>query len=291
MKNNFYISLLLGTIILCFVSLLIELPFGVNWDPNFIFWMFLSNFLITILLALLIKKNILNGIKLSVVIFLIYFIIGNFNILIEAYIFNVTDRNETIVLLLKGLVLAIIISPVFVFLFRKWKSDDTRLAFEPRSIFQWVWRIVVADLLYLVFYILAGFILYTVYPQLMDFYGDKVPDFSLMINTQFFRALLFIGIALIISRTVNASFFYNALLVGAVFSVIGGIAPLIVPGDEIMPAYIRFGHAFEVGISNFIYGFILTYLVGQKTISPEASNAVKKPVLKSQILLFFKFKS
>lgn len=46
-------------------------------------------------------------------------------------------------------------------------------------------------------------------------------------------------------------------------SIIGGIAPLILPGSE-MPAYIRIGHSFEVGISNFLYGLLLGYLLNQK---------------------------
>lgn len=266
MKKNFFISLILGTLLLCFISFLIELPFGVNWDVKFIFWMFFSNFLITFLLGLLIKNSVLFGLKLALMIFIVFSIIGNFSLLIEAYIFNVTDRNETIQIMLQGFILALITSPLLVYIFKKWKPDDILLSFEPRSIFQWLWRIVLADLLYLFFYILAGFILYTVYPKLMDFYGDKIPDFSLMINTQFFRALLFIGVAIIISRYTNTSIFNRALLTGAVFSILGGIAPLILPGDEVMPGFIRFGHAFEVGISNFLYGLILTYLVGQKII-------------------------
>jgi hypothetical protein len=53
----------------------------------------------------------------------------------------------------------------------------------------------------------------------------------------------------------------KALLIGLVFSILGGIAPLI-PPNEFMPADIRIGHGFEVGVSNLIYGVILGYLWG-----------------------------
>lgn len=283
MKNNFFISVILGTLLLCFISFMVELPFGVNWDVNYLFWMFFSNFLITFFLGLLIKNSVLNGLKLALMIFIVYSIIGNFNILIEAYIFNVTDRNETIQIMLQGFILALITSPLLVYVFKKSQPDDILLSFKPRSILQWIWRIVLADLLYLFFYLLAGFILYTVYPRLMEFYGDKVPDFSLMINTQFFRALLFIGVAIIIGRYTNTSIFKRALLTGAVFSILGGIAPLILPGDEVMPGFIRFGHAFEVGISNFLYGLILTYLIGQKIIHHKAHHVPENIQLSNQI--------
>ena len=275
MKNNFFISVLLGTLMLCFVSFIIELPFGISWNSSYIFWMFLSNFMIALLIGLLVRNNVQRKWKLVLNLFLITFIIGNFNILIEAYIFNVTDRYQTFLLIVKGLLLAIITSPLFVYLFGKWKGEYSKLIFKPRSILQWSWRIVAGNLIYLFFYLLAGFVLVNVYPQLMDFYADKIPPFALMINTQFFRAFLFMFIALIIIRNTNLSLFKRALLVGAVFSIFGGIAPLIMPGDEFMPGYVRFGHAFEVGISNFLYGIILVYLIGQKIIEQEKSTDIQ----------------
>ena len=67
----------------------------------------------------------------------------------------------------------------------------------------------------------------------------------------------------------------RALLIGAFFAIVGGLAPLIVPENEHMPDYIRFGHAFEVGISNSLFGFLLTWLVGQKTVSEKLESEVK----------------
>jgi len=282
MKNNFFITALLGTLILSFVSFIIELPFGISWNTSYIFWMLLSNLMIVLLIGLLVRNNVQSGWKLALNIFLITFIIGNINILIEAYIFNVTDRSDTFLLMVKGLLLAIISSPLMVYLFGKWKAKPIKLFFKPKSILQWTWRIVASDLLYLFFYLLAGFVLVNIYPQLMDFYADKIPPFALMINTQFFRALLFIFIAFIIIRNTNLPLFKRALLVGGVFSIFGGIAPLIMPGDEFMPGYVRFGHAFEVGISNFLYGIILVYLIGQKIIEQEKSSDIKNKELSYQ---------
>jgi hypothetical protein len=142
----------------------------------------------------------------------------------------------------------------------------------PRSGFSWLWRTLVGDLLYVFLYLLAGFVLYSVYPQLMDFYKDKVPPFSVMITTQFFRAALFILIAVLISRNTRLSLWHRGLLIGLFFAVVGGLASLIVPENEVMPDYIRFGHAFEVGISNFLFGLILTFLMGQKTVTEDESE-------------------
>jgi hypothetical protein len=102
----------------------------------------------------------------------------------------------------------------------------------------------------------------------MNFYKGKIPPFALIINTQFFRGFIFIAVALIILRTMDSTLAKKALLIGLIFSIFGGIAPLIQP-NEYMPGYVRIGHLFEVGISNFLYGLVLGYLLGQKTIKQE----------------------
>ena len=99
----------------------------------------------------------------------------------------------------------------------------------------------------------------------MEFYKDKIPSSSLIINVQFFRGFVFVGVAILILRTLNLSLIKKAVLIGLIFSILGGIAPLI-PPNEFMPAYVRLGHGFEVGTSNFLYGLVIGYLLGQKTI-------------------------
>ena len=74
------------------------------------------------------------------------------------------------------------------------------------------------------------------------------------------------GVAYLIIQTMNVSTFNRAVFIGLVFAILGGIAPLIPPND-LMPAYVRLGHAFEVGISNSAYGLILGYLLKSKMIA------------------------
>lgn len=275
MRSNFSFSVVISTIVLSLVSIIAETAFGRDLTSNYITWMLVSNLLSVIILGLIIKYNTHTGMRLSLLIFLIYFLIGQFNILIEAYIFDVSDQRQTMLIILQGFLVTLISSPLLVYIFGKWRGQTLKLAFAPRSGLSWTWRTIVGDLLYVFLYLLAGSILVAVYPKLMDFYGDKVPPFSVMINTQFFRALIFIGVAILINRSTKLTLLQRALLIGAFFAVIGGIAPLIVPENELMPSYIRFGHAFEVGISNSLFGFILTFLMGQKIISECKEKAVQ----------------
>ena len=280
MKSNFFTSLVTGTILLTLISLGVEMAFGGQFSGSYLGWFLLSNALVVSILGLIIRNSSLAGIKLSLLIFSIYFLIGHFNLLIEAYLFEVTNAQDTALITIQGLLITLLSSPLLVLIFGKWGGDDEKLVFPSRTKAAWTWRIVLGDLLYVFFYLLAGFILYSVYPQLMDFYEEKIPPFSLMINTQFFRALVLIGAAVLISRTTRLPLLQRALIIGAFFAVIGGLAPLIVPESDHMPDYIRFGHAFEVGISNSLFGFFLTLLIGQKIGVNNIENEIKtQPIL------------
>lgn len=275
MKSNFFTSLVTGTILLTLISLGVEMAFGGQFSGRYLGWFIFSNALVVSILGLIIRNSSLNGIKLSLLIFSIYFLIGHFNLLIEAYLFEVTNAQDTAVITIQGLLITLLSSPLLVLIFGKWSGDEEILDFPSRTKASWTWRIVLGDLLYVFFYLLAGFILYLVYPQLMDFYEEKIPPFSLMINTQFFRALVLIGVAVLISRTTRLPLLQRALIIGAFFAVIGGLAPLIVPENDHMPDYIRFGHAFEVGVSNCLFGFFLTLLIGQKIGVKKVENEIK----------------
>ena len=267
MKLNFFTSTFLGILVLSLISIITEIGLGRALTAPYIGWMVFSCALVATILGLIIRNNTLSGLKLSLHIFLIYFLIGHFNLLIEAYIFDVTNALDTVLVTSQGFLITLIASPILVFIFGKWDGPSRRLVFPPRALTSWTWRIALSDLLYVFFYLLAGMILYAVYPKLMDFYGDKIPPFPLMISTQFFRALIFIVVAILINRNTKLPFFQQAIIVGSFFAIVGGLAPLIIPESEFMPDYIRFGHAFEVGISNSLFGFILTYLIGQKSVT------------------------
>lgn len=135
-------------------------------DIESVFWGILSDFLVVVVLGFYIIKSTLRGLKLTVSIFLIYFVIGHFNILYEAYIFNVTGRLDTLYKMFEGLIIA----AIFATIFDKWKEESTFLTLKKRSIFSWVWRIFLGIILYLFCYLLAGMILQLNYPELMDFY-------------------------------------------------------------------------------------------------------------------------
>lgn len=280
MKTTLFAKSILGALLLTALYMLFNMILGQTSANSNLYWGILSNFLIALLLGYYIMSSSLGGIRLSISVFLIYFMIGHFNLLIEAYIFNVSSRQETALELIRGFFISVTFAPLYVYIFKS-KTAKEAVIFSKRSLLSWLWRILVADILYLFLYIIAGFVLTLVYPQLLEFYEGKIPPFDIMINTQLFiRGFIFIGIALLMLHTLNISAVKKGILIGLTFATLGGIAPLI-PPSELMPSYVRLGHGFEVGISNFVYGVLLTLLLKLKSSAKADINpgiAVKPTV-------------
>lgn len=276
MNSIFFLKVLLATIILTVLNVLLELILGTAPSLSYYGWQVVSNMLIFILLGYYIIHSNLKGIGLALSVFTIYYGIGNLNLIVEAIIFDIVNINVVLNSVPGDLMMAIIISLAIAYLFGKSKVKTEEIEFTRRPVLGWIWRVVVGDILYLIFYIAAGLTLINVYPELMKFYDEKtIPPPELIFGTQLVRGLLFVGVAILISMTVNLSLLKKAVLTGLIFSILGGIAPLILPNEE-MPSYIRFGHIFEVGISNFLYGLVLGYLLRQKIKDEEITTDNKK---------------
>jgi hypothetical protein len=266
MKTNIYLTAFYGAICLSIIHLILSAITAHVPDFSTIAWGLFANYLVALLLGFYIINSNQNTLKTGISVFLIYFLIGHFNILIEAYIFNVSTRYETGREIWLGLLTAIVFSPLYVKFFSR-KKKPLVLGLEKRSPLKWLGRIVAGDFIYLFLYILAGFTLTLIYPKLLEFYEGKLPSMTLLLQTQLFlRGFIFMGVAFLIIQTMNVSTFNRAVFIGLVFAILGGIAPLIPPND-LMPAYVRLGHAFEVGISNSAYGLILGYLLKNKMIA------------------------
>jgi hypothetical protein len=261
-KMNVFTRALLITLLIAVLKSILAFVFGFPSGLVYFLSDFLAAFLVVGVLTFYVSGSVLRGSRLLLAVFAIYCVIGNINIHIEALIFNVTDTSETVFLAFVGVISMLIESAIIVALIGIKDGSFEQKSFKQRSVPGWIGRIAAGVFIYFVIYLAAGMLLVTAYPELTEFYGDKLPPFSLMAITQVVRGLIFVGIAILILRTTAMTTARKALLIGLVFSILGGIAPLI-PPNEFMPADIRIGHGFEVGVSNLIYGVILGYLLGR----------------------------
>ncbi|RLD69402.1 MAG: hypothetical protein DRI95_00050 [Bacteroidetes bacterium] len=267
MKTNKYFRIAAISLLMTALSIVFDLIFNHFQNPISYAWQILANLLIAGTLALYIFKSKYSGLSLFIKVFIIYYVIGYFNIIIEAIIFNVSDLNQSIKILLIGLPYTAISSYLIVWILGKWQISEKvfkEYKYQHRPVFKWILRILGANFSYFPFYIIAGMILMMLNPAMNEFYGDKIPPFlTIAITNLFFRGFVFAAIAILINKTLFGTQRNKAIITGLIFAIIGGIAPLITPND-LMPYTIRLGHGFEVGISNYVFGYIISYMLRQK---------------------------
>jgi hypothetical protein len=87
-----------------------------------------------------------------------------------------------------------------------------------------------------------------------------LPDVPAILAVQVARGLVFCAITYALMRFLALRPAAAALLVGATFCLLGGVAPLLVP-NPYMPASIRYPHMVEVGVSNLLFGVCAAYVL------------------------------
>lgn len=194
------------------------------------------------------------------IVFLIYFGVGWINTVNEAVLFQILPISTAFQSLADGATTAFAITVLLALSLNRMKGSGDPLDATPklRATVVWIWKATVAACLYFFLYCVAGA---AIHPFIEAFYGSrKLPSLGELFVIQFLRGLLYVAVALPWIRSIAISRFRAAITLGACFSVLGGIAPLLLP-NQYMPLSIRVPHLFEVGISNFVYGVLLGYIM------------------------------
>lgn len=243
-------------------------------------WLLVGSLMITIVLSLVVLGAQRGGWELALTVFGLYFGLRYLNTFDELLIFKigVSDllaRHEV----LRGLLASLLFAPILVWLLGRWSApaEPNPEALAPRSIWGWTWRIVAGDFAYVFFYIVAGMI---IWPFIKDFYAKFVlPSPGTVLSMQVFRGLVFVLVALGVTRLMAARPGRAALALAIAFPVLGGLEALIYP-NPIMPGHIRFPHSIEIGWSNAAYGIVLGFLLTRRAAAKEQPAA--KPVAAAQ---------
>jgi len=210
------------------------------------------------------RESQVRGSSLVARLTLLYFGIGYFNTLDEGMLFVGLSGREVAGGLVFGLLRALTVTAVLVAISggvgqaarTASGSAGEPLLRAPHSAGQWLWRLATGDVAYVFLYFVAGIL---VFPFVKAFYATKtLPGPSTVILMQFFRALVYMGVALPVLRLMRDRR-HAAVALGLALAVLGGVAPLL-PDNPLMPGYVRLPHTIEIGVSNFIYGVILAWL-------------------------------
>jgi hypothetical protein len=177
---------------------------------------------------------------------------------------------------LTSAITALLSVPVWMLLFGN-RHDTPAQHFHPlasKSPGERVWKLVSCDLTYLVLYFAAGML---VFPYVKSFYTTQtVPSTTTIVGLQLLvRGPLFILLCLLLTRMLGMPRLSGALAVGVLFTVLSGVAPLLMP-NPYFPDSVRWAHFSEVVSENFIFGAVVAWLWGQPKLghSPALARAV-----------------
>lgn len=230
----------------------------------------------TLLLGVFILSARLYGWRLMVITALIYYGVKTFQANIEAVYFmhNITP-DLVPKLFTMMLPITLLWPPVAVWLLgkaRKPAAPGTPSPLPPMSIGAWLWKlallgIVVYPLLFFAF----GYYVAWQNPEVRAFYQGTDPGSFLlqMRNTigndpfvlpfEFFRGLLWVGLAVLFLWTLKDQPWRAALLLALIFALLENDSHLF--PNPLMPAIVRQTHFVETASSNLLFGLIAAALL------------------------------
>lgn len=234
------------------------------------------SFIDTLILTYFILRSRLRGLRLMVVVALVFYGVKTFISIIEAWWFMTNITPEDIPgLFLMTVPMAVLFPVVAVLILGKAKkgeevdeSPNTRLVMP---IGQLVWKVVfLSVIVYPVLFWTFGYYVAFSNPELVAFYDATHPgsfiaqmrnvwaNDPLVFVFEIFRGALWIALAAPVIRTTKGRIWEAGLLVVLLFTLVQNDVHLI-PG--VMPPSVRVSHFIETTSSNLIYAVILTWLM------------------------------
>jgi len=179
-------------------------------------------------------------------------------------------------LFLQGIPTAFVFIPLAVLImgrFRPLAGETGSPTGGAMTLKEWLWKLGVIYLAYLVLYYTAGYFIAWQNPEVRAFYGspgEALPFFQQMIHVftadpwltpyQFLRTIIWVAGAYLIIRGSRLPVWQTALIVGLALSVPQNIGHLL-PNSLIPLSSVRISHLIETASSTFLFGLIVTWLL------------------------------
>jgi len=262
------LSIILRSIVVfvatCLISALcgMLIPIKTPPVPHLMEWMLLTTALTTAMLTVLAVRSEWRGWKLGSAVALIPLAITSVNLLEGTVFLKNSDLQWGRIFLLTVVSSALTI-PVWAWVFgrRQDRPVEHYHPIESKSRAERAWKFALSDFSYIILYYGAGMI---IFPFVKDFYAtQQLPSPGTIIALQLLiRGPVFVLLCLVMTRMLGLPRMSGALAVGAIFTLISGVAPLLVP-NPVFPDSVRWVHFCEVTSENFVFGAIVAWLWGQ----------------------------
>ena len=242
------------------------LRLGLSWPSA------VAGLLTVLVLWRAMEQSRLSGRELGLALSLVYFGVSFLNTLAEAVLFEVVPASQALSGIAGGALTAFAVIGCLIMLSGRWKLTPSRTGSVATLKNGLPWRIFLLALCYCALYVAAGI---AIHPLIHEFYaGRRLPALPELLAIQFVRGTLYLLVTLPWLRLAAGRRRELTLSLGLVFSVLGGLAPLLLAA-EFMPPAIRLAHAAEVGASNFLFGVITGFVLladGNATIQPRQAR-------------------
>lgn len=184
----------------------------------------------------------------------------------EGILFFPERRAEMTKGLWGGIVLYLLASAVMVGLARLLKlRRESTVIVESRSVTTAVPMVLLGALSYVLYYFIFGAITFQFFTK--KFYPHAAEQAAALGGWfwiyQFARGLIMVLAALPVIYTLRLPRWKSAITAGLLIWVVGGLAPLVVPSDQMVPLQ-RFEHIIEIFTQNFSLGATATLLLRRK---------------------------
>jgi hypothetical protein len=238
-----------------------------------------------LVIMLMIHSSRWHGWKLVMSLSVAYYLVVTVVTQLEAWYFllGLTISRQLLArLFLQGIPIAFIFIPIAALLMGRARVPDmgsapSKVASMPLK--EWLWKLGVIYLVYLVLYYTAGHFIAWQNPAVRAFYGspgDALPFFQQMAHVfttdpwltpyQLLRTLIWVAGAYPLIRGSRFPLWQTALIVGLVLSVPQNIGHIL-PNSLIPSNSVRISHLVETASSTFIFGLVVTWLLYPKRIT------------------------
>jgi hypothetical protein len=230
--------------------------------PNMFVWLLASDLVVAGVLAMVAMNSHWHGWRLALTLSGIPFVIGIVNV-VEGAVFLGHSGIDWKRIALNTVIVWALLIPLWTLLFgrRAGVIPVHESPLKNRSWWEKVWRFVLSDFAYIFTYFLAGMI---IFPYVKDYYDTQtVPSVGKIIILQLvLRGPVFVGICLLLMQLLGLPRATGALAVGLAFTMLNGVAPLIMP-NPYFPDTVRWVHFCEVTSSNFVFGALVGWIWGK----------------------------
>jgi len=237
--------------------------------PHFLLWVVLSTAVSVAALSGVAARSEWRGWRLGTAVAAFPLLVTSVNF-IEGVVFLTNSQVQWTRVFLYTVISAILSIPVWMLLFGgpKRTSSDHYPMIRSKSRGERAWKFVLSDVSYVFLYFLAGTI---IFPYVKDFYATQhLPSTGQLVALQLLvRGPVFILMVLGLARMLGLPRVSGALAVAAVFTLLTGVVPLLMP-NPYFPDSVRWVHMCEVTSSNFVFSAFVAWLWGR----PEPAREV-----------------